>query len=118
MVSLILRSGGFSASRRMGCNLSWFETREDALLTMRTRLLQHRQASRSRSTRKGFVERGDFVFAKHKLASRGIVGGVLQVEAFGIANTEGSRVRKLRAIRRGDTPCALAIVCSTSPALL
>jgi hypothetical protein len=33
---LILRSGLLAASRRMsGPGLSWFETREDALLTMR-----------------------------------------------------------------------------------
>jgi hypothetical protein len=33
--SQALRSGAFAASRRMGHGLSWFETREDALLTMR-----------------------------------------------------------------------------------
>jgi hypothetical protein len=34
---LILRSGACAASRRMAASgLSWFETREDALLTMRS----------------------------------------------------------------------------------
>jgi hypothetical protein len=35
--ALILRSGAFAASRRMGRGIgaSWFETREGALLTMR-----------------------------------------------------------------------------------
>jgi hypothetical protein len=36
---LILRSGHLAASRRMGCTSSWFETREDALLTMRRALV-------------------------------------------------------------------------------
>src|ERR1700730_10763109 len=40
------------------------------------------------------------------------------LEAFGMANTEGSRVRKLRATWRGEASCAVAIACSTSPALL
>jgi hypothetical protein len=38
--ALILRSGLLAASRRMGERLaSWFETREDALLTMRHMLI-------------------------------------------------------------------------------
>src|SRR6267378_8234388 len=40
------------------------------------------------------------------------------LEAFGIANTQVWRVRKLKATWRGDAPCAAAIVCSISPALL
>src|ERR1700687_3768781 len=40
------------------------------------------------------------------------------VEAFGIANSWGSRVRKLKATWRGDAACASAMACSTSPALL
>jgi hypothetical protein len=33
--ALILRSGHLATSRRMSANRSWFETREDALLTVR-----------------------------------------------------------------------------------
>ena len=40
------------------------------------------------------------------------------LEAFGIANTQGMRVRKLSATWRGLALCASAIVCSTSPSLL
>src|ERR1700730_17350079 len=40
------------------------------------------------------------------------------VEAFGIANTKGSRVRKAKATCRGDAVCAAATCCSTSPAWL
>src|ERR1700732_1066767 len=40
------------------------------------------------------------------------------LEAFGIANTEGRRVRKLKATWRGDAPWALAIACNACPALL
>ena len=36
MHTLILSSGRLAASRRMRSVLTWFETREDALLTMRT----------------------------------------------------------------------------------
>jgi hypothetical protein len=36
MDTLILRSGRLAASRRMRCVLTWFETREHALLTMTT----------------------------------------------------------------------------------
>src|ERR1700692_2684714 len=38
--------------------------------------------------------------------------------AFGIANTQAWRVRKLRATWRGDASCASAMVCNACPALL
>src|SRR5882724_5225603 len=40
------------------------------------------------------------------------------LEAFGIANTEAWRVRRLRATWRDDAPCASAMVCNACPALL
>ena len=44
--ALILRSGVFAASRRMAADgLSWFETREDALLTMRVCYLSSHTSS-------------------------------------------------------------------------
>jgi hypothetical protein len=66
---------------------SWFETarslssgrafaRPDGLLTTRNGL-QHRQASRLRAARKGFVERCEFLIAKQEIARRGVFGGVL-----------------------------------------
>src|SRR6266480_630337 len=39
-------------------------------------------------------------------------------EAFGIANTDGARVRKLSATWRTVALCASAMLCSTSPPLL
>src|SRR5580704_3970724 len=42
VATLILRSGLLAASRRMRPGLSWFETREDALLTMRLEYVGYR----------------------------------------------------------------------------
>ncbi len=81
------------ASRRMEFARSWFETarrlssgehsrellaraRLARLLTLRNGL-QHRQASRLRAARKGFVESGDFLVAEHEIPRRGVFGGVL-----------------------------------------
>jgi hypothetical protein len=44
-VALILRSGAFAASRRMSVNISWFETAQGRLLTMRGRCERNRRSS-------------------------------------------------------------------------
>jgi hypothetical protein len=46
------------------------------LLSMRNGL-QHRQASRLRTARKGFVEGREFLIVEHEIARRGVLGGVL-----------------------------------------
>src|SRR5438445_248246 len=50
---------------------------EGALLTMRTNKLQHRQAARLRTARKGVVDRFDLACAQRQLPRHCIVGGVL-----------------------------------------
>src|ERR1700720_870637 len=44
--------------------------------------LQHRQASRPRAPRKGFVQGRDFLIAEHEIPRRGIFGGVLGGRGF------------------------------------
>jgi hypothetical protein len=82
---LILRSALLRASRRMGHGPHGSpgdakhrpETAQGRLLTMREQL-QHRQAARLRSARKGPFERRYLGSAERELAGRGVVGGVFR----------------------------------------
>src|SRR6266571_1151247 len=53
-----------------------------------------------------------------RFAAAALSAACSSLAAFGIANTEAWRVRKLRATWRGDAPCASAMACNNCPALL
>jgi len=63
-----------------GCEasgLSWFETAQERLLTMRDKL-QHRKTARLRSARKRLVEQRDLRLAQRQFPRRRIVDGVFR----------------------------------------
>ena len=53
-----------------------------------------------------------------RFAAAALSAACSSLEAFGIANTEAWRVRKLKTTWRGDAPCASAMVCNACPGLL
>src|SRR5882672_6488637 len=67
----------------MGCatGASWFETREDALLTMRDSL-QHRQAARFGSARKRLIQHRYLAVIERQFPRSGVVGGVFRGRGF------------------------------------
>jgi hypothetical protein len=72
----VSKDGLLGSRRRGACHRARVRTTRWRLLTMRNGL-QHRQASRLRAARKGFVERCEFLIAKQEIARRGVFGGVL-----------------------------------------
>src|ERR1700688_2702428 len=81
----------------------------DLSSSMRNVSLQHRQASRFRSTRKGRIERRDLVTAEHEVAGRGVFGGMALARGFwnrkheriAREKTQGDLARR-SAMRVGD----------------
>src|ERR1700716_2806111 len=100
-----------------GPRASWFETRED-------KAPHHEESHYNIGRLRGLGPRGKALSMaaissppSTRSPAAAFSAACSGVEAFGIANTRGSCVRKLKATWRGDAPWASAILCSTSPAL-